>query len=242
MSTIGKRGYMEDFYAIERMADGALCVVCDGHGGRSCAEFCVSAFVTFFARAEGSVPGRLLSALAETVATWDRATLGEAITTPEERRRHFATPRSEEDASGTTLLACFVGEHTIHILNLGDCRAGWCGLEVGTTRDHRPNLADLPDSPFPIYISDDDGVPRLNGVLAVGRGVGDNCQALTGCVSRQPDLYELQSERVSELFLGSDGVWDQLGRNWAVALRNPDRRINLMRNANDNATLIHIHR
>ncbi|KAK8515045.1 hypothetical protein V6N13_121995 [Hibiscus sabdariffa] len=114
------------------------------------------------------------------------------------------------DAVGSTAVVAIVTPENIVVANCGDSRAVLCrdGVAQPLSDDHKP---DRPDGTAPIEEAGGrviywDG-PRVLGVLAMSRAIGDNY--LKPFVIPEPEVTI--TERTSEdecLILGSDGLWD----------------------------------
>ncbi|KAE8683098.1 putative protein phosphatase 2C 24 [Hibiscus syriacus] len=123
-------------------------------------------------------------------------------------RCELQTPQC--DAVGSTAVVALVTPDYIIIANCGDSRAVLCrnGTAQPLSDDHKP---DRPDELLRIEEAGGrviywDG-PRVLGVLAMSRAIGDNY--LKPFVIPEPEVTI--TERTSEdecLILGSDGLWD----------------------------------
>ncbi|GMI80755.1 ABA-HYPERSENSITIVE GERMINATION 3, ARABIDOPSIS THALIANA PROTEIN PHOSPHATASE 2CA [Hibiscus trionum] len=123
-------------------------------------------------------------------------------------RCELQTPQC--DAVGSTAVVAIVTPDKIIVANCGDSRAVLCrnGVALPLSDDHKP---DRPDELIRIEEAGGrviywDG-PRVLGVLAMSRAIGDNY--LKPFVIPEPEVTI--TERTSEdecLILGSDGLWD----------------------------------
>ncbi|XP_039067430.1 protein phosphatase 2C 37-like isoform X2 [Hibiscus syriacus] len=123
-------------------------------------------------------------------------------------RCELQTPQC--DAVGSTAVVAIVMPDKIVVANCGDSRAVSCrnGVALPLSDDHKP---DRPDELLRIEEAGGrviywDG-PRVLGVLAMSRAIGDNY--LKPFVIPEPEVTI--TERTSEdecLILGSDGLWD----------------------------------
>jgi serine/threonine protein phosphatase PrpC len=114
--------------------------------------------------------------------------------------------------SGTTALVTLVVGHTVHLLWIGDSRTVWKvdnNKSVFSTLDHKPNKDDLINGAF---IKNN----RINGVLAVGRAIGDNGRKTRGCLKRTPSYINFEYKKKTEIVMGSDGVYDKISSNHHV--------------------------
>src|SRR3989344_3291792 len=83
---------------------------------------------------------------------------------------------------GTTVLISLIVGHTVHILWIGDSRTVWKidnNKSVFSTKDQKQKIEDLLPGAF---IEN----KRINGVLAVGRAIGDNGTKTIGALKRTP--------------------------------------------------------
>ncbi|CAN6447302.1 unnamed protein product [Victoria cruziana] len=121
--------------------------------------------------------------------------------------------------SGACCVTAFIEDGEIIISNLGDCRAVICrdGVAEALTRDHR---ASREDEQARIeaqggYVDIHHGTWRVEGVLAVTRGIGD--RHLKEWVLAEPDSRELVITADMELLiLASDGLWEKVDNQEAV--------------------------
>ncbi|KAL4188688.1 hypothetical protein AMTRI_Chr08g161680 [Amborella trichopoda] len=124
------------------------------------------------------------------------------------------------DAVGSTAVVAVVAPSHIVVANCGDSRAVLCrgGEPVALSSDHKP---DRPDELLRIQASGGrviywDG-PRVLGVLAMSRAIGDNY--LKPYVSSEPEVTV--TERAAEdecLILASDGLWDVVSNEVACEI------------------------
>lgn len=133
-------------------------------------------------------------------------------------RCELQTP--ECDAVGSTAVVAIVTPDKIIVANCGDSRAVLCrnGKAVPLSSDHKP---DRPDELNRIQEAGGrvifwDG-PRVLGVLAMSRAIGDNY--LKPYVSCEPEVTI--TDRTSEddcLILASDGLWDVVSNHTACGV------------------------
>ncbi|GKV08048.1 hypothetical protein SLEP1_g19735 [Rubroshorea leprosula] len=126
----------------------------------------------------------------------------------------------ECDAVGSTAIVAIVTADKIIVANCGDSRAVLCrkGKAVPLSSDHKP---DRPDELQRIQAAGGrviywDG-PRVLGVLAMSRAIGDNY--LKPYVSCEPEVTI--TERTPEddcLILASDGLWDVVSNDTACGV------------------------
>lgn len=126
----------------------------------------------------------------------------------------------ECDAVGSTAVVAIVTPEKIIVANCGDSRAVLCrkGKAVPLSSDHKP---DRPDELKRIQAAGGrvifwDG-PRVLGVLAMSRAIGDNY--LKPYVSCEPEVTV--TERTPDddcLILASDGLWDVVSNDTACGV------------------------
>ncbi|KAM4083400.1 hypothetical protein ACB094_08G053500 [Castanea mollissima] len=126
----------------------------------------------------------------------------------------------ECDAVGSTAVVAIVTPNKIIVANCGDSRAVLCrnGKPVPLSSDHKP---DRPDELNRIQAAGGrviywDG-PRVLGVLAMSRAIGDNY--LKPYVSCEPEVTI--TDRTAEddcLILASDGLWDVVSNETACGV------------------------
>ncbi|XP_039008307.1 probable protein phosphatase 2C 59 [Hibiscus syriacus] len=143
------------------------------------------------------------------------------------------------DAGSTTSTAILVGDRLI-VANVGDSRAVICrgGNAIAVSRDHKPDQSDnglrmLEDLSYGLICYDvlkflfllwlkiiSVGTWRVGGVLAVSRAFGD--RHLKQYVVADPEIQEEKIDSSLEfLILASDGLWDAVSNEEAVAIVNP---------------------
>ncbi|XP_022728931.1 protein phosphatase 2C 3 isoform X2 [Durio zibethinus] len=133
-------------------------------------------------------------------------------------RCELQTP--ECDAVGSTAVVAVITPDKIVVANCGDSRAVLCrnGKPVPLSSDHKP---DRPDELNRIQEAGGrviywDG-PRVLGVLAMSRAIGDNY--LKPYVSCEPEVTI--SDRTADdecLILASDGLWDVVSNDTACVV------------------------
>ncbi|KAL3579119.1 hypothetical protein D5086_020623 [Populus alba] len=133
-------------------------------------------------------------------------------------RCELQTPQC--DAVGSTAVVAVVTPEKIIVSNCGDSRAVLCrnGDAIPLSSDHKP---DRPDELLRIQEAGGrviywDG-PRVLGVLAMSRAIGDNY--LKPYVIPEPDVT--LTERTAEdefLILASDGLWDVVPNDTACGV------------------------
>lgn len=145
------------------------------------------------------------------VIAWNEGVVGNC-------RCELQTP--ECDAVGSTAVVAIVTPQKIIVANCGDSRAVLCrnGKALPLSSDHKP---DRPDELNRIQEAGGrviywDG-PRVLGVLAMSRAIGDNY--LKPYVSCEPEVTI--TDRTAEddcLILASDGLWDVVSNDTACGV------------------------
>ncbi|KAK8679835.1 hypothetical protein V6N13_145268 [Hibiscus sabdariffa] len=126
----------------------------------------------------------------------------------------------ECDAVGSTAVVAIVTPDKVVVANCGDSRAVLCrnGKPVPLSSDHKP---DRPDELNRIQEAGGrvifwDG-PRVLGVLAMSRAIGDNY--LKPYVSCEPEVTVTDRTAEDELLiLASDGLWDVVSNDTACGV------------------------
>ncbi|KAK4835454.1 hypothetical protein QYF36_009966 [Acer negundo] len=141
-----------------------------------------------------------------------------ADTTVSNCRCELQTPQC--DAVGSTAVVAVVTPDKIIVSNCGDSRAILCrnGVAVQLSDDHKP---DRPDELIRIQAAGGrviywDG-PRVLGVLAMSRAIGDNY--LKPYVISEPEVTVVDRTGEDEcLILASDGLWDVVSNETACSV------------------------
>jgi len=215
-----QREYMED-YALLLDRDIKLynqsnrflfACVCDGHGGKKCAEWTSKNFVPKMQKfsmklKEVDLCPLLYLTMKTLAAEWDK---------------------NETDTSGSTVNVCLLDRVTgiLFFMNLGDSRALLINNETKKieliTRDHelespeekvKVKLRTLKKNGSKCRVTKTSGdCLRVQGQVAMSRAMGDNMEEIEGCLSREPDIYkfELQKPYNYTIVMGSDGLFDDL--------------------------------
>ncbi|MBP1750691.1 MAG: hypothetical protein H6Q52_3230 [Deltaproteobacteria bacterium] len=206
---IGFRTSMEDEHAVYDSEERSFfsAEIYDGHGGRKpariAAEMLTPAFLHAWDR-EMKKPARDRRSEADL--------LREAYL---EVDAYIVTKRLK---AGTCAVQLYITQDRFMAANTGDSRAiiGTAeGVEV-LTRDHKPD--DAPERSRVEALGGSVkvfGVPRVQGILAISRALGDAC--LKPYVSPEPRISEgsLGTENDRAL-LACDGVWDVLSPETAI--------------------------
>ena len=220
-SLLGKRPAQEDEAVVVQLRRGrlltAFAAVLDGHGGSTCARKAAASLTTKFqTRCCTMDPSAFL---AGSVKEIDEDLLSSG---------------SIADICGTTLTCVLAQQHRrpafrleVCVGNLGDSRvlkvrlgrnAGLCeetGTDGGVTVDHKPSLHEEKrriEACGSVVVTAPFNVPRINGELALSRGLGDRRwkmaknEAGETPVSAVPDVFRTHCRRNEILVLISDGL------------------------------------
>ncbi|WZZ40271.1 hypothetical protein YC2023_036530 [Brassica napus] len=122
------------------------------------------------------------------------------------------------------LLTALISEGELAVSNAGDCRAviSRGGVAEALTTDHNPGQADELKRIEALggYVDCCNGVWRIQGTLAVSRGIGD--RYLKEWVIAEPETKTLRIKPEFEfLILASDGLWDKVTNQEAVDVVRP---------------------
>lgn len=269
VETQGRRPSHEDAHAISCAEHTAHFWVLDGHKGFEAAHFGATALPKEIG---GSIKcGKLPS----------NGQIKQGFRTVDNQLRKHLREKPEESRCGSTVVGALVarqgnGTYSAKLINCGDSRGiiiknpseegGNKSVTVLETVDHKPG------SPVERARVEGAGgkvcgvrVPRIDGRLAVSRGLGDfdfkadrTRQASEQKVSNQPDIYEISDLGPGALLLlACDGVWSVLSSDVAAAevrrrlRREPSAdlgevaasiaRMSLDRGSSDNVTVLLVH-
>lgn len=208
-----KRGDIEDRYSAlvnddaKNASKQAFFGVFDGHGGAKAAEFAAK---------------NLGRNIINEVALRSEEELEEAV------REGYLTTDAEflklNANGGSCCVTALVQNGELIVSNAGDCRAVMSrgGVAEALTVDHRPSRQDEMDRIQRLggYVDCCRGVWRIQGSLAVSRGIGDSC--VKRWVIAEPETKILTIEPECEfLILASDGLWEKVSNQEAVELLRP---------------------
>ncbi|CAG7874098.1 unnamed protein product [Brassica rapa] len=212
----GRRGPMEDRYVAavdpgERVRKKAFFGVFDGHGGSKAAEFAaMNLGNNIEAAMEAARSG-------EEGYSVERAIRDGYIKTDEDFLK-------EGSRGGACCVTALISEGELAVSNAGDCRAviSRGGVAEALTTDHIPSQAKefkrIEASGG--YVDCCNGVWRIQGTLAVSRGIGD--RYLKEWVIAEPETITLRIKPEFEfLILASDGLWDKVTNQEAVDVVRP---------------------
>ncbi|KAF7078111.1 hypothetical protein CFC21_082592 [Triticum aestivum] len=211
-SCAGKRASMEDFYETRvDDVDGetvGLFGVFDGHGGARAAEYVKKHLFSNLIKHPKFMTDTK-AAIAETFNHTDSEFLK-------------ADSSHTRDAGSTASTAILVGGRLV-VANVGDSRAvvSKGGKAIAVSRDHKPDQTDERQrieeaGGFVMWA----GTWRVGGVLAVSRAFGD--KLLKQYVVADPEIKEeVVDSSLEFLILASDGLWDVVTNDEAVAMVKP---------------------
>lgn len=231
----GRKGKMEDRALVTTLQlenpclEGTVTVafVCDGHGGFTCAEFIIQHYPEIFtrtfqeARRDADPPDQRFH-----ISTPANGIMRSVLALSDDFDSHS---RIYRDRSGSTLTGTVIHHNSGQqwLFNLGDSRSVVVNPDNGhvicETRDHKPDsaieiarvekrsreLARRTGGRESIAIEKDEhGLPRLEGMLAMTRAIGDNDGGLINKVDRVPEVFLVTSQAKRATILASDGIWD----------------------------------
>lgn len=182
----------------------------DGHGGKRAAEFASENMGKFIIEQVSTTSGAGSSAMEEAVRIGYMKTDTEFL-------------KAEMDGGACCVTALLIDGDLI-VSNAGDCRAvlSRAGKAEALTSDHRPSRKDERERIESLggYVDYCRGTWRLQGSLAVSRGIGD--LHLKQWVIPVPETKIINIEAECEfLILASDGLWDKVSNQEAVDIARP---------------------
>ncbi|KAL9235380.1 hypothetical protein vseg_010142 [Gypsophila vaccaria] len=208
----GRRPFLEDRFSVEFDGLGddiqAIFGVFDGHGGAKAAEH--------------AAKNLNKNIIAEIVKTDDEGGIEAAI------KQGYLKTDSDflegEFQGGSCCVTAMITKGNLVVSNAGDCRAVMSrgGVAEALTTDHRPSRQDEKHriESKGGYIDCYNGVWRIQGSLAVSRGIGD--RQLKQWVIAEPETRALKISSNDEfLILASDGLWDKVTNQEAVDIIRP---------------------
>ncbi|XP_015575386.1 probable protein phosphatase 2C 11 [Ricinus communis] len=204
----GKRSSMEDFYETRiSEVDGQMVAffgVFDGHGGARTAEYLKNNLFRNLSSHPDFIKDTK-TAIVEVFRQTDADYLNE-------EKGH------QKDAGSTASTAVLLGDRLL-VANVGDSRvvASRAGSAIPLSIDHKPDRSDERQrieeaGGFIIWA----GTWRVGGVLAVSRAFGD--KLLKPYVVAEPEIQEEEIDGVDFIIVASDGLWNVLSNQDAVAL------------------------
>ncbi|PSS09499.1 Protein like [Actinidia chinensis var. chinensis] len=207
----GRREAMEDRYSAVVNLQGdpkqAFFGIFDGHGGAKAAEFAAENLNKNILNEVGRRGGQELE---EAVKFGYLNTDSEFL--------------KEDIHGGSCCVTALIRKGQLVVSNAGDCRAVMSrgGVAEALTSDHRPSRDDEKDRIENLggFVDCCHGVWRIQGSLAVSRGIGDG--HLKQWVTAEPETKILRIEPVYEfLILASDGLWEKVTNQEAVDIARP---------------------
>lgn len=210
----GKRGsVMEDRYSALVDHNGqskqALFGVFDGHGGAKAAEF-----------AEKNLDKNIMAGMCS--GKFEHECIRSAI-----RNGYLATDTEflkENLGGGVCCVTALIQKGHLVVSNAGDCRAVLSrrGVAEALTSDHHPSREDEKDRIEALggYVDCYNGVWRIQGSLAVSRGIGDKHFKTWVTAEPETKVFKINPE-CEFLILASDGLWDKVSNQDAIDLVRP---------------------
>ena len=189
------RDYMEDItltqHSFMKDTNKHIFAIFDGHGGDESAKMCQSLFPEVFARLIKQAPFNVEQNLKKTFQTLD----------DEAKKRKYKNV-------GNTATVIYITNKTLFCANVGDssCVMVFKDGAKKVSIDHKatdPNEIKRIESCGGKVIDE-----RLNGILAVSRGIGDFDMKNSG-LSCEPYVYKTLIDETTEYcVIASDGIWD----------------------------------
>ncbi|KAL9238682.1 hypothetical protein vseg_013072 [Gypsophila vaccaria] len=204
----GRRCFLEDRFSALVHNNMAIFGVFDGHGGAKAAEY-----------AAEYLNKNIISEIENK---------GNEVDIEEAVKQGYLKTDSEflegELNGGSCCVTALITKGDLVVSNAGDCRAVMSrgGVAEALTTDHRPSR---PDEKERIeakggYIDCYSSVWRIQGSLAVSRGIGD--RQLKQWVVAEPESRVVKISPNDEfLILASDGLWDKVTNQEAVDIARP---------------------
>jgi serine/threonine protein phosphatase PrpC len=218
----GDRDYMEDRWAYEpNIVDGFdYLAIFDGHGGADVASYLKTHMGNIVKeKLQESMSKHEESPCIVTVVEIQQV-LYDSF---KQVIKQIPTIISRHTGS-TAVVVLKYGKH-IWVANCGDSRAimNDTSRAIALTDDHKP---DRPDEQQRIIRNGGivakafrEDVPRVNGILAVSRAIGDFM--LFPHVTWEPEIkYFLATEKNAYLFVATDGIWDTVSNTEIINIVN----------------------
>ncbi|CAL0309668.1 unnamed protein product [Lupinus luteus] len=207
----GRREHMENRYSAAVDLHGepkqAFFGIYDGHGGTKASEFAAH---------------NLEKNVMDEIVNRDESDVEEAV-----KCGYLNTDSDflkENLQGGSCCVTTLIKNGNLIVSNVGDCRAiiSRGGVAEALTSDHRPSREDERQriETQGGYVDIFHGVWRIQGSLAVSRGIGD--RHLKQWVIAEPETTMLRIEPLHDLLiLASDGLWDKVYNQEAVDFSSP---------------------
>lgn len=198
-----------------------LVAIFDGHGGTDAAQFASTNFVDVLSK-ELKKAGDTGGTRAEPPPAVVKEALARAFLAVDARFARAVATGKLNDAGSTAVVGIITPTH-VYLANAGDSRGMLLrgGHLVAVTRDHKPADAGertrIEGAGSEVYIKCKGGPPRIDGNLAVSRGLGDmrfkddpTLPPTQQAVTALPDVYDMPRDASADqlLVLACDGVWD----------------------------------
>ncbi|KAG6483406.1 probable protein phosphatase 2C 32 [Zingiber officinale] len=209
-----KRLEMEDRHKVSLDLNGnpklAFFGIFDGHGGKKASEFAAENMGEFIAEEMSTSTRADSCSIEEIIRTGYLKTDAEFL--------------KKAVNGGACCVTALVTDGDLVVSNAGDCRAvlSRAGKAEALTSDHKPSREDERERIESLggYVDYCRGTWRLQGSLAISRGIGD--AHLKEWVIPVPETKVVNIEPECEfLILASDGLWDKVGNQEAVDLARP---------------------
>jgi len=206
----GWRKGMEDAHAVVMKDTWGFFGVFDGHGGDQCSNFIEKRVTKELEEGEPPVDD---AAMKEMMLRLDREFL--ATGQPSGSTGTFTLVTPNADKTGYQLRVGNIGDSRVLLGHADGSIFKGPGTDSGLTTDHKP---DHPDEIARInrtgdHVEDVQGVPRVNGDLAVSRSFGDAPHKTTGGpgqedhpVSAEPEMATFNCDATDFLILVCDGI------------------------------------
>jgi serine/threonine protein phosphatase PrpC len=219
----GDREYMEDRWAYEpNIVDGFdYLAIFDGHGGAEVASYLKTHM--------GNIVREKLQASilrhGETPRSVDVEEIKQVLYDSFKQVVQQIPSIISLYTGSTAVVVLKYGKH-IWVANCGDSRAIMNDTSHGAvalTDDHKPDRPDENERIIRhgglVAKTSREDVPRVNGILAVSRSVGDF--VLFPHVTWEPEIkYFLATEKNAYLFVATDGIWDTVSNTEVVDVVN----------------------
>ena len=212
----GRRLTMEDSYMKIELNNAIFYGVFDGHGGSGTVRWIEKnlndIFVNNFKNVDYDNTQLVSNKLKRTIVDADHLLF-----------------EKHADESGSTVTGALVTSNYVYLVNLGDSRTIYFDYDhlYNITIDHKPNCASELERIIRLKgFVRTNGVPRLMGVIAVSRSLGDfgfkdtdklGDDNLMSCI---PEIFVHRKVPNSKILLASDGLWDVIQTEDVVELVN----------------------
>ncbi|CAI4221387.1 unnamed protein product [Auanema sp. JU1783] len=227
----GFRPYMEDrmHYMYDPNLNLAIFGIFDGHGGMYISDYLECHFAV-------SLRHRLMR-LKQKLKMHNKSSsladdpISEAVITQvfELDDAISRLDKKYTSLTGSTLICAILEKNRfLTIINVGDSRAVACDMfnrAVALSRDHKPDDREerrRVEVAGGFVNCDDDGSPRIQGILSVSRAFGDTLLKRLGVLTARPDVQriDLHKKPLKFLIVGTDGFWDVVTNSEAIKLAN----------------------